>query len=102
MILSTTEKIEGRKIIKYLDVVLAETFFTFSMDGILSGPIFSGGKSSKLQDEIEAAKEEALYLIQKCAEEKGANAVLGFRINFSSSGERSMVVSAYGTAVILE
>lgn len=106
MILSTTNTIEGRKVVKYLGLV--------SGDAILGANIFRdffasirdivGGRSAAYEKELRKAKDIALGEMREQAKNLGANAIVGIDIDYETIGTNSsmLMVSASGTAVVLE
>lgn len=106
MILSTTNNIEGKKVVKYLGLV--------SGDAILGANIFRdffasvrdivGGRSAAYEKELRKAKDIALGEMREQAKNLGANAIVGIDIDYETIGTNSsmLMVSANGTAVVLE
>ncbi len=106
MILSTTNGIEGKKVVKYLGLV--------SGDAILGANIFRdffasirdivGGRSAAYEKELRKAKDIALREMREQAKNLGANAIVGIDIDYETIGTNSsmLMVSANGTAVVLE
>lgn len=106
MILSTTNSIEGKKVVKYLGLV--------SGDAILGANIFRdffasirdivGGRSAAYEKELRKAKDIALAEMREQAKNLGANAIVGIDIDYETIGTNSsmLMVSANGTAVVLE
>ena len=106
MLLTTTESVEGKKVVKYLGIVSGEAiiganafkdFFAGIRDVI-------GGRSSGYESSTRKAKEEALKEMREQAEKLGANAIIGVDLDYEAIGEKSsmIMVSSNGTAVILE
>lgn len=106
MILSTTNSIEGKKVVKYLGLV--------SGDAILGANIFRdffasirdivGGRSAAYEKELRKAKDIALQEMREQAKNLGANAIVGIDIDYETIGTNSsmLMVSANGTAVVIE
>lgn len=105
MLVTTTNNIEGKKIIKYHGLVTGEA--------ILGANIFKdffagirdivGGRSSAYEKELRAAKDIALQEIQMEATNLGANAVIAIDLDYETLGQGSMLmVTASGTAVTFE
>lgn len=106
MILTTTNNIEGKKMVKYLGLV--------SGDAILGANIFRdffasirdivGGRSAAYEKELRKAKNIALEEMQEQARNLGANAIVGIDIDYETIGTNSsmLMVSANGTAVVVE
>jgi uncharacterized protein YbjQ (UPF0145 family) len=105
MLVTTTNNIEGKKILKYHGLVTGEA--------ILGANIFKdffagirdivGGRSSAYEKELRSAKEIALREIQMEAANLGANAVIAIDLDYETLGQGSMLmVTASGTAVTIE
>jgi uncharacterized protein YbjQ (UPF0145 family) len=106
MILSTTNNIEGKKVVKYLGLV--------SGDAILGANIFRdffasirdivGGRSAAYEKELRKAKDIAIGEMREQAKNLGANAIVGIDIDYETIGTNSsmLMVSANGTAVVIE
>lgn len=106
MIITTTNNIEGKKIIKYLGVVTGEAILGANIfrDMFAAVRDIVGGRSASYERELGKAREIALDELEDWAEELGANAVVGMDLDYESFGQTNgmMMVSATGTAVILE
>ena len=65
---------------------------------------FFGGRSEGYEEELQRAREEALNEMSQRAARMGANAVVGVDIDYEilGSGNNMMMVSASGTAVVIE
>lgn len=107
VIITSTNSIEGMKIMEYLDlistnVVLGTNFFSdfgASITDVLGGT--SENYTRKLQEiyalAMKQLKEIAIY--------KGADAIIGISVDFdeiSGKGKSMFMISATGTAVLLE
>lgn len=106
MIITTTNNIEGRKISKYLGIVTGEAILGANIfrDMFAAVRDIVGGRSASYERELGKAREIALDELEDWAEELGANAVIGVDLDYESLGKTNgmMMVSATGTAVILE
>jgi uncharacterized protein YbjQ (UPF0145 family) len=106
MILTTTDGIEGRRIIEYKGIVSGEAvmgtnvfkdFFAGIRDVV-------GGRSGSYEKSLREAKHEALKAMAEAAQDLGADAVVGVDLDYEHLGgaDRSMLmVTANGTAVKL-
>ncbi len=108
MLVVTTPSIEGRRISRYLGLV--------SGDAILGANIFKdffagirdivGGRSAAYEQELRKAKTIALEEMQAEAQQMGANAIVAVDLDYETvqvgSGGGMLMVSASGTAVVLE
>lgn len=108
MIISTTNDIEGHKIVAYRGVVTGEAILgTNIFKDIFAGiRDIVGGRSGAYEKSLREAREIALQEMEDVARAAGANAVIGVDIdyeNISAGGNSSMLmVSASGTAVVLD
>ena len=106
MIITTTNNIEGRKINKYLGIVTGEAILGANIfrDMFAAVRDIVGGRSASYERELGKAREIALDELEDWADELGANAVIGVDLDYESFGKTNgmMMVSATGTAVILE
>lgn len=106
MIITTTQTIEDRKIVKYLGVITGEAILGANIfrDMFAAVRDIVGGRSAAYERELGKAREIALADLEDWAEELGANAVVGVDIDYESFGQTNgmMMVSATGTAVVIE
>ncbi|MFB0551524.1 MAG: YbjQ family protein [Nitrososphaeria archaeon] len=103
-IIVTTPHVPGYKVKKVLGLVTGLTPRTRGAGGQLKAGIESmfGGEVTAYTSEIEKARAEALERMKNRAVEMGANAVIGLDIETSDVLQGVMVISATGTAVIIE
>lgn len=95
MILTTTNSIEGHKILDYLGIV---TGVSMNKDILSMG--FSASKYyTKIQESIDKVKEEAFQVLQENAVKLNANAVVGIKIEIELTTTNYAMVSITGTAV---
>lgn len=106
MLITTTNTIEGKKVVKYLGLVSGEA--------ILGANIFKdffagirdivGGRSSSYEKELRRAKDIAIEEMIQQANILGGNAVIAVDLDYETIGQGGsmLMVSANGTAVILE
>ena len=88
MIITTTNNIEGQKIVNYLGVVTGEAILGANIfrDMFAAVRDIVGGRSAAYERELGKAREIALDELEECAEELGANAVVGVDIDYGSFG----------------
>jgi uncharacterized protein YbjQ (UPF0145 family) len=107
MILTTTDSVFGFKADDYFGVVFAETIVSANaFRDMLAGLInFFGGRVRGYEKEMRAARKDVLQKLVAQAEQVGANAILGIRVDyeFLQVGSRGglLMVAAQGTAVKL-
>lgn len=106
-IITATNNIEGRTILKYIDticvnIVLGTNFFSDFFAGLTD--IF-GGYSGTYKRKLERIYGDAKNELQEKAKSLGANAIIGFSIDFdeiSGQGKSMFMISASGTACVIE
>ncbi len=106
MQVTTTPNIEGRRTAKYCGVVAGEAILGANVFKDLFAGIrdLVGGRSATYERELQRARDIALAEMQERAAEFGANAVVGVDLDYEVLGQGNgmLMVSASGTAVILE
>ncbi|MDO4438315.1 MAG: putative heavy metal-binding protein [Eubacteriales bacterium] len=106
MITTTTNSIEGRKIVEYRGIVFGEVVsgVDFMRDIAASFSNFFGGRSGSYEDELIKARQNAIDEMEKRAATLGANAVVGVDIDYEVLGADNgmLMVTASGTAVVVE
>lgn len=107
MLITTTPVLEGYRIIEYKGLITAKNvravnvirdFFTAFRD-------FFGGRSASYEEVMNDIQSEVITDIQAKAQSHGANAIVGFTIDFDNIGSKnkSMIMAfAKGTAVVIE
>lgn len=106
-IITSTNNIEGGKIVKYFGVINNNVVVgtnLFSDIGASFLDIF-GGTSSSYQNKLKNIYETSVQNLKIKAKDLGANAILGLSIDFDeiSGGNKSMfMISVSGTAVSIE
>ena len=105
MILTTTPGVEGRTITEYKGVVFGEVIsgVNFLRDFAASIRNIVGGRSGSYEEELIAARTQAMNEMSERASSLGANAVVGIDIDYEVLGENNgmLMVTASGTAVTL-
>jgi uncharacterized protein YbjQ (UPF0145 family) len=105
MLLTTTPSIDGKKITKYCGVVAGEAILGANLFKDLFAGIrdMVGGRSATYEKELQRARDIALQELQQCAQELGANAVVGVDLDYEVLGQQNgmLMVSASGTAVVI-
>jgi uncharacterized protein YbjQ (UPF0145 family) len=101
---TTTFGLEGYRIVRNLGVVRGITVRSRSMLGNLAGSIQTmfGGNITIFTELCEHARGEAFQLMERHAQELGANAIIGIRHDANEVMNGVTEVLAYGTAVIAE
>ena len=105
MILTTTPSVEGRTIAQYKGVVFGEVIsgVNFLRDFAASIRNIVGGRSGSYEEELIAARSQAMNEMAERARSLGADAVVGIDIDYEVLGENNgmLMVTASGTAVKL-
>ncbi|RMF58887.1 MAG: YbjQ family protein [Calditrichaeota bacterium] len=104
MIVSTTETIPGRKVVKVLGIARGNTIRArhLGKDILAILKTLVGGEVEEYTKLMAEAREQAIDRMIANAEEMGANAVLSMRITTSVILHNTSEILAYGTAVVLE
>ena len=106
MIVTTTQGIEGKRIVQYLGIVTGEAVLGANLFRDLFAGIrdIVGGRSGSYEKELQRARRIALEELQELAAELGANAVVGVDLDYEVLGGNNgmLMVSASGTAVVAE
>jgi len=104
MLVSTTPMIDGRKIVKYLGIVSGEAIIGANVFKDLFAGIrdIVGGRAKSYEKVLKKAKEMAVNDMIDDAKNLGANAIVGVDLDYETVGDNMLMVSASGTAVVLE
>ncbi len=106
MIVTTTPHVEGKKVREYMGIVFGEVIsgVDFVRDIAASFTNFFGGRSRSYEEELMAARENALREMEERAAALGANAIIGVDIDYEVLGADNgmLMVTASGTAVYVE
>jgi uncharacterized protein YbjQ (UPF0145 family) len=101
---STTPEIPGRKIKSSRGIVCGEAIMGASFLRDMAAGITNivGGRSDAYETTLREGRETALQEMMDEARELGGNAVIGVDVDYETVGNNMLMVSATGTAVILE
>ncbi len=104
MLLTTTDTIEGKKIVKTLGLVRGNTIRARHIgNDIMAGlKNIVGGEISNYTKMMAESREQALDRMIEEAQGKGANAIIQMRFATSMVMTSAAEILAYGTAVIVE
>ena len=108
MIVSTTPTIEGKRMTQYLGLVSGEAILGANIFKDLLAGIrdIVGGRSGAYEEELRKAKQIAIDEMVEQARVLGANAGVGVDLDYETigigSGGNMLMVSASGTAVVVE
>ena len=95
MILTTTNSIEGFKIIDYLGIVTGVALNEETMSASFSMSRYM----KKIQSSVDSVKETAFQRLQENARQLNANAVVGIKVEVELTTHNYPMVSVTGTAV---
>ncbi len=104
MIITTTETISGKKVVKTLGLVKGNTIRArhLGRDIVAGFRNIVGGEIIEYTKMLAESREQALDRMQAEAKKLGANAVVGMRFITASIMGGAAELLAYGTAVIVE
>jgi len=104
MLVTTTNEIEGQRIVRYIGLVRGLTVRSRSVIGNIGAGLQSifGGNITIYSELAEKAREEAYELMVQHANQVGANAVIGMRYDANEITDGITEVLAYGSAVVVE
>lgn len=109
MLLSTTPTLEGKTIKEYRGIVFGEVIsgIDFVRDFAASITNFTGGRAEEYEQELVAARADAINEMMEKAKKIGANALVGVKIDvetmaMSNDSGSVLMVIATGTAVVIE
>ncbi|MCL2792690.1 MAG: YbjQ family protein [Spirochaetaceae bacterium] len=106
IIITTTNTIEGFKVLKYLppitsNIVISGGIFTDLFAGVRD---LVGGRSNAYQEKLTEMYNDAINQLKISAEKNGANCVLGVKFDLgeiSGKGIQMFMLNAIGTPVII-
>lgn len=106
MLVTTTNNIEGRKIVKYLGLVSGEAIMGANIfkDFFAGIRDIVGGRSAAYEKELRKAKDIALQEMMEQARQLGGNSVIAVDLDYETVGQGGsmLMVTASGTAIVLE
>lgn len=104
MIITTTEFIPDKKVVKIIGLVKGNTVRArhLGKDILAALKNIVGGEIQEYTKLLAEAREQALERMRKNAEDLGANAVIGVRFATSYVMQNAAEILAYGTAVLVE
>ncbi|MGB4589480.1 MAG: putative heavy metal-binding protein [Clostridiaceae bacterium] len=106
MIITTTNSVEGKKIVNYRGIVFGEVIsgVNFVKDFTAGLSDLFGGRSKTYESELIEARINALRELEERATRLGANAVVAVKIDYETLGQSNgmLMVTASGTAVTVE
>jgi len=104
MLLSTTETIHGKKIIKHLGLVRGNTIRARHIGRDIMAVIrhIIGGEITDYTKMMAESREQAIDRMIEDAQKMGANAIVGMSFSTQMVMGGASEILAYGTAVVVE
>lgn len=104
MIITTTNNIAGHRITSYMGIVVGEAIMGANVvrDVFASITDIVGGRSGAYESKLQDARDTAMTELEARAAAMGANAVVGVDLDYEVVGQSMLMVSASGTAVVIE
>lgn len=104
MVITTTPNIEGKRVVRYLGVVAGEAIMGANLvrDIFASITDIVGGRSGAYEQKLAQARQIALDELDSQASRLGANAVIGMDLDYEVIRDGMLMVTASGTAVLVE
>jgi len=104
MILTTTPSIEGKNIKDYRGIVVGEAIMGANIVRDLFARVTDivGGRSGAYEEKLQLARDTALGELEERAVAAGGNAVVGVDLDYEVVGDSMLMVSASGTAVVID
>jgi len=105
MIITTTNEIQDKKVMEYKGIVFGEVISGINMFKDMGASLRNifGGRSKGYEDELLAARENALEEMKARASNLGANAIIGVKMDYEVLGADNgmLMVTCSGTAVVV-
>ncbi len=104
MIISTTNTVDGKRIVKHLGLVRGNTIRARHIGHDVMAGLRNviGGEITDYTKMMAESREQALDRMIEEAESKGANAIIGMKFATSMVMQSASEILAYGTAVVVE
>jgi len=103
MIITTSEQVEGKKIVKTIGWVKGNTIRARHLGrDIMAGfRAMVGGEVTEYTKMMAESREQAIQRMVEDAEKQGANAIIGMRFTTSMIMGGAAEILAYGTGVVV-
>ena len=105
MIITTTNEIQDKKVVEYKGIVFGEVISGVNMFKDMGASLRNifGGRSKGYEDELLAARQNALEEMKTRASNLGANAIIGVKMDYEVLGADNgmLMVTCSGTAVVV-
>lgn len=104
MIITTSEQVSGRRIVKTIGLVRGSTIRAKHIGKDIMAGLrgIVGGEIIEYTQMMAEAREEAIQRMVEDAEKQGANAIVSMRLSTAMVMQNAAEIIAYGTGVVLE
>jgi len=104
MIITTSEQVEGKKIVKTIGMVKGNTIRARHVGRDIMAGLrqLVGGEITEYTKMMAESREQAIQRMVEDAEQQGANAIVSLRFTTSMIMSNAAEILAYGTGVVLE
>jgi uncharacterized protein YbjQ (UPF0145 family) len=104
MLLSTTETIDGKKIVKHLGLVRGNTIRARHIGRDIMAALRNlvGGEVIDYTKMMAESREQSIDRMVEEAQKLGANAIIGIRFSTTEMMQHAAEIMVYGTAVVVE
>ncbi|MBN2238264.1 MAG: YbjQ family protein [Dehalococcoidales bacterium] len=104
MIITTSEKIEGKTAVKTIGLVKGSTIRARHVGRDIMAGLrgIVGGEITEYTKMMAESREQALQRMEEDAKAQGANAVIALRFTTSMVMQNASEILAYGTGVVIE
>ena len=103
MIITTSDQVEGKKIVKTIGMVKGSTIRARHLGRDIMAGLRGvvGGEITEYTKMMAESREQAIQRMAEDAEKQGANAIVGMRFTTSMVMQNASEILAYGTGVVL-
>jgi len=104
VIITTSDQVEGKKIVKTIGMVKGNTIRARHVGRDIMAGLRGvvGGEITEYTKMMAESREQAVQRMIEDAENQGANAVIGMRFTTSMVMQNASEILAYGTGVVIE
>ena len=104
MIVTTSDQVEGKKIVKTIGLVKGSTIRARHLGRDIMAGLRSmvGGEVTEYTKMMAESREQAIQRMIEDAEKQGANAIVSMRFTTSMVMQNASEILAYGTGVVIE
>jgi len=104
MIITTSEQIEGKKIVKTIGMVKGSTIRARHLGRDIMAGLRGvvGGEITEYTKMMAESREQSIQRMVEDAEKQGANAIISVRFTTSMVMQNASEILAYGTGVVLK